>query len=282
MSRTADRVKKLFRGLTRSNRRQEESSRAVHPPIELAHQLSEGMEVGFSSHTGNRATNEDYAAFSTKGDFFAVSDGIGGAPYGDVMSRLACNTAVRAFDEGASINEAFEIANELVSLTSELLGESSGATLLLAERGGDRLKMVSVGDTRAFLLRDGLLVPLTGAGRADTHSNALDKAVGYGPMEPDVAEARLLAKDRLLLCTDGVWEYVSSDRLALLLGMHDTAPIAADEIAWEASRVGNDNSTCICAFVGEGFMADSEGQWGVDDAAFYGSDTPTADFSLEE
>lgn len=281
MSRTADRVRRLFRGLTTAGRQGMQYESAASQMDSSAAQVAGGLEIGCASHTGNRSSNEDYAAFSGTSDFFAVSDGIGGAPYGDVMSRLACNAAIRAFDEGADIQEAFEVANEFVSLASELLGEHSGATLLLAARHGSKLTFASVGDSRAFLLRNGLLVALTEAGRANANSNALDKAVGYGHMEPDMAEVRLLAGDRLLLCTDGVWEYVASERLSEMLGSPKSAPIVADDIAWEASRVGQDNCTCVCAFVSQDFCVDDTNEWAGEDVSFYGSDTPTADFSPE-
>lgn len=60
---------------------------------------------------GPRERNEDSATFSPYGNFFAIADGIGGAPLGDVASKISCNQAVRGFIEKGSILGAFERAN---------------------------------------------------------------------------------------------------------------------------------------------------------------------------
>ena len=250
MSKTADRVRRLFRILAGGESSRHASTNECLANDEVVADSSRAsLCVGVSSHRGPRQRNEDYASFSWKENFFAVSDGIGGAPYGDVMSRLACSAAVRAFDEGEDVYAAFRLANEVTSVVSDLLGERSGATLLLAEWQGAILRIASVGDTRAFVLRDGQLRAITDLGRASVNSNALSKAVGYGAIDPDVVEERLVAGDRVLLCTDGVWEYLEDVRIAELLGADESAPLVAEAIAWEASRVGRDNSTCVCIYV---------------------------------
>ncbi len=264
MSRTADRVRRLLQGL---------AGTFATPETEEA---KTGLRVGMASHVGPRKRNEDFAAMSWQADFFAVSDGIGGAPFGDVMSRVACNAAVRAFDEGADVLEAFAVANEAASLVSDLLGSRSGATLLLAERKEWTLRMVTAGDTRAYLWRGGHLEAVTGTGRAHPNSNALDKAVGYGLVEPDEAIVDLIVGDRVLLCTDGVWESIDEGCLCELLGSDDNAPLVADNIAWEAARVGNDNCTCICVFVDEATHDN------VTPAEGLGSTTPEADTPTTE
>lgn len=279
MQRFVEHVRRLFRGLvgTGSSRNgaQEEPGEASQKKETVGSEAEPAARrvtcVGVASHKGPRMRNEDHAAFSWKEDFFAVSDGIGGAPYGDVMSRLACNAAIRAFDEGEDVYASFRLANEVTSVVSDLLGERSGATLLLAERQGALLKVVSVGDTRAFVLRDGQLRAITELGRTSADSNALSKAVGYGQIDPDVVEERLEGGDRVLLCTDGVWEYLDDERLCALLGTDDSAPLVAESIAWEASRTGQDNSTCICVFV------DDVEQVAPHEEP-YSADTPTATF----
>ena len=277
MSRTADRVRRLFRGLRGGKGRFGDEGDVV--PSEVASSsgmTSSGLRVGIATHTGPRERNEDYVSASWEGDFLAVSDGIGGARFGDVMSRLACNAAVRAFEEGMHAREAFETANETVSLTSGLLGEQSGATLLVMERIGDVLDLVSAGDTRAFCLRGGRLIALTEDGRASSTSNALSKAVGYGSIEPDVARHTLMGGDRVLLCTDGVWEYLPTRRIVQLLQDGENAPLAAEAIAWEAARAGHDNATCACVFVDELWEPEADTPLMPGGADPYGADTPDA------
>ena len=252
MSLMSERAKRLLRSLAGGDMGRSEAMGPCTQGVadsDAAREDQTDVHVGIASHCGPRERNEDYAAVSWQGDFLAISDGIGGAPFGDVMSRLACNSAVAAYDDGADAHGAFEASNEVASLVAGLLGERSGATLLLAQRTGTTLTILSAGDTRGFLLRDGDLAPLTMEGRIAPDSNALGKAIGYGPIEPDEHSVELACDDRLLFCTDGVWEYLTQERIAAVLAGSPNAPLAAEDLSWEASRVGQDNATCVVVFV---------------------------------
>ena len=98
----------------------------------------------------------------------------------------------------------------------------------------------------AFRLREGGLDPVLPPGRMPGGGNALSKAVGYGPTAPDLSSAEVRAGDRVLLCSDGVWEYVDEGDLVRLLSDGDNAPLIADSICRHAAEVGKDNSTCVC------------------------------------
>lgn len=214
-----------------------------HSPVHFA------LKIGLASETGPRQKNDDYCAISWKSDFFAISDGIGGAPYGDVMSRIACNAAVEAYDASGDINEAFRFANEEVSTVSRYLGEQSGATLLLAEFDENGLSITYAGDTMAYRLRDGALEPAMSPGRIVGGGNALDNAVGYGETVPDRASVDVRAGDRFIMCTDGVWEYVDEEELVRLISSSSNMPLVADSVCRHAASVGSDNSSCICILV---------------------------------
>lgn len=209
------------------------------------------LVVGMASKCGPRRKNDDYCAMSQRHDFFALSDGIGGAPYGDVISRVACNAAIEAYDATNDLREAFAMANEQASRVSRYLGERSGATLLLARRTQGFLEIASAGDSLAYRLRAGSLERAMGPARVSLTSNALSKAVGYGPLTPDRARMDVRPKDRILLCSDGVWEYVEEAKLADMLAEGDDATRIADDVCRHAAKVGNDNSTCICIIVEE-------------------------------
>ena len=105
------------------------------------------------------------AGFGRNHEVFAVADGIGGAPRGDVAATVAVNAAIRAFEEGKPLPEALISANAAVMQICEWLGSpETGSTLLLAARSvteRDRIDLVWVGDSTAFLLHDGALNLLT-------------------------------------------------------------------------------------------------------------------------
>lgn len=208
-----------------------------------------GLLYGWSSERGARRRNEDYCGASGDSLLFAISDGIGGGPHGDVMSRISVKRAIEAYGESGDLEDAFFQANELASKVSHLLGEGDGATLLLAayDRGTARLDLLSAGDTLAYRLRAGEL-SLLSYNEGRFRGNALEKAVGWGEVDPDRISSDVLPGDLIVLCTDGVWEPLGEKRLAELLDEAPTAPWAAARLCEEAAKAGTDNATAICIF----------------------------------
>lgn len=218
------------------------------------------LKVGMASQKGPRQKNDDYCAISYTYDFYAISDGIGGAPYGDIMSKVACEAAIRAFDGGSSIDSSFGFANDMTSVMSSYLDKRAGATLLLAEYGDASLEVVWAGDTMAYRLRNGELRPVTVPGRVAGGGNALSKAVGYGIINPDRTRVDVRAGDRFVLCTDGIWEYVDEGEFMRILVEGKNAPLIADALCNKAASVGMDNSTCICIVVEECIRGEDGGR----------------------
>ena len=78
---------------------------AASPPdcVRCARRLRRALTVGVASKIGPRSQNDDFAGFGRNHEIFAVADGIGGAPRGDVAATVAVNAAVSAFEgEGLS------------------------------------------------------------------------------------------------------------------------------------------------------------------------------------
>lgn len=245
---------------------EEALSPANQTPVKTPESAFSGPTLfyGWSSERGARRRNEDYCSASGDSLLFAISDGIGGGPHGDVMSRISVKRAIEAYGESGDLEDAFYRADELASGVSRLLGEGDGATLLLAayDRGAARLDLLSAGDTLAYRLRAGELSLLCyDEGRF--RGNALEKAVGWGEVDPDRVSSDVLPGDRFLLCTDGVWEPLGEERLAELLAKAPTAPWAAALLCEEAAKVGTDNATAICIFV-EGVQNDDRNLWSAD------------------
>jgi protein phosphatase len=118
-------------------------------------------------------------------------------------------------------------------------GRSLGTTLVAAVVCGGRATVANVGDSRAYLVRGGLATQVTAdhswvaeqvrAGllspaEAQRHPrrSRITRALLGEPVEPDLFEVNLRPGDVLLLCSDGLWEALSAERIAEALGGEGT------------------------------------------------------------
>ena len=253
------------------------------------------MRFGARSDVGLlRSGNED--AMYAGPRLLAVADGMGGHAAGEVASRVAIETVAPLDDDLpgsdliSALRDAVETANaylrDMVAADSALEGMGTTLTALLS--AGQRLGLVHVGDSRAYLLRDDelhqithdhtLVQSLVDEGRitaeeATTHpqrswiTRALD---GRGEIELDLSVREAHAGDRYLLCTDGLSGVVSEDTMLEALRMPDPQQ-ACDRLVELALRAGGpDNVTCIVADIVDdaadnspivgGAAADEDGQ----------------------
>jgi protein phosphatase len=205
----------------------------------------------------------------------AVCDGVGGAARGDVASATAI-AELRQLDEPPGDTELLERITEamhaahvrigrLVDEDPALNGTSTTATVALFD--GGRVGIGHVGDSRAYLFRDGELSRLTtdhtfvqslidegriteAEARTHPHRNLILKALdGIHEAEPDLFMLELVPGDRLLLCSDGASGVLDDGRLADVLSMA-TPDYAAVELVRASLEAGSsDNVTCIVADV---------------------------------
>ena len=208
---------------------------------------------------GFRTKNEDYSLAVDGDSFYALADGIGGAPFGDVMARIACARAYEAWKEsgkeGASclerLSRAIGCADEACSRVSGWLGgQGSGTTLLIASYEQGRMHIASVGDSAAFALKDGKLIRLTGIGRRSRNDKALEEALGYDlNPKPNYWVGDKDACDAYLLCTDGMWDDISDEGIEVVASrfMTEWKKGTPDEIldAMMHLSMGRDNATAI-------------------------------------
>ena len=204
----------------------------------------------------------------------AVCDGVGGAARGDIASSTAIGQLRRLDDEAVedllgqvagALHRAHDRIGELVDEEPALAGTSTTATVALFD--GTRIGMGHVGDSRAYLLRDGELRQLTKdhtfvqtliddgqiteeESRVHPHRNLILKAIdGIHDLEPDLFEVEIRAGDRLLLCSDGASGVLDGPRLADILGSGN-ADYAAVELVRASLEAGStDNVTCLVADV---------------------------------
>ena len=204
----------------------------------------------------------------------ALADGMGGHAAGEVASKLVIEALLPLDDDVPSddllgdLRDATAHGNaaitDLVAEQPDL--EGMGTTLTAILFAGNRLGLVHVGDSRAYLLRNGQLNQITkddtfvqsliDEGRirpeeAHTHPqrSLLLRALTGHEMEPSLAVREARAGDRYLLCSDGLSSVVSEETLADTLRTPDPK-VTADRMIELALRGGGpDNITCIVADV---------------------------------
>jgi protein phosphatase len=223
-----------------------------------------------------RPKNED--ALLAGAHLIAVADGMGGLPAGDVASDIAVGV-LAPLAEGSgdrpplvALADAVLEANRRIAKAADGDGALTGmgttlTALLLTE---DRIALVHVGDSRAYLFRDGTLTRLT---RDDTYVQALvdrgaltDAEAHRHPHRSLVTQAlqgreisvaqRLLdvhTGDRLLVCSDGLSDLVEDGDIEVALRDHPDREACARRLVELALNAGGiDNITAIVADVADG------------------------------
>jgi serine/threonine protein phosphatase PrpC len=219
-----------------------------------------------------RGTNQDSVYAGPR--LLAVADGMGGHAAGDVASKVVI-AALEHLDDDAPSGDLLQALRQAVFDGSEHLREvireaphleGMGTTLTAVLFAGGRLGLCHVGDSRAYLMRDGELSQIThddtfvqtliDDGRiteeeANSHPqrSLLLRALNGQDVEPDLSMRDARAGDRYLLCSDGLSGVVSAETIAQ--AMVDPDPQAtADRLIELALRSGGpDNITCIVADV---------------------------------
>jgi protein phosphatase len=237
---------------------------------------SVGVEVAGVTDRGTvRTENQDiWAAFVAREETpnrvgIVVGDGMGGHAGGREAAAAAVEAAVLRMREGGTqpdlVRDAIHDANAAVAGVRHVIGGDPGTTLVLASVTGDQAVIGNVGDSRAYLIRGGLITQLTfdhswvgdevRAGRLQPEEvrrhprrNVITRAVMGVPVVADVLSAYLQPGDTLLLCSDGVWEPLSDEHIAELVT--DGGPLVRDlerlcEAALDAG--GQDNVTAVAA-----------------------------------
>ena len=208
----------------------------------------------------------------------AVCDGVGGAARGDLASATAIGQLRKldarphssaSDDMKSQVAGALHRANdriaELVDDDPTLSGTSTTATMALFD--GEKLTFGHVGDSRAYLFRDGEIRQVTKdhtfvqslidegriteeESRTHPHRNLILKAIdGVHDIDADLFDLEIQQGDRLLFCSDGASGVLDDGRLADVLSM-GTPDYAAVELVRASLEAGTtDNVTCVVADV---------------------------------
>ena len=202
-----------------------------------------------------------------------VADGMGGHAAGDVASSIAIGEIVGLDGESHGSDDALDLlAQALHSANSELqqaIGrqpelQGMGTTVTALLRTGNKIAVAHIGDSRAYLLRDGTFTQIThdhsfvqslvDEGRiteeeAEGHpqrSLVTRVLTGQHDDEPDLAVREARIGDRYLLCSDGLSGFVARDTIQEVLEQAMPPGRTADRLVELAMRAGApDNVTCI-------------------------------------
>lgn len=222
-----------------------------------------------------RSGNEDsYLMLADRG-LFIVADGMGGHAAGEVASEMAVHIVAREIgslrgvpDAQASerISRSLVTANEAIfeRTLAEPDKRGMGTTVTALALLPGRYLIGQVGDSRAYLLRDGELLQITrdhsyvqeqvDAGlltpeqaRVHPYSNVITRCVGAGSdVVPDLYFGELRAGDVLLLASDGLTGMLEDEQLARILADPQGPQAWVDRMITEANRRGGlDNITTI-------------------------------------
>ena len=202
-----------------------------------------------------------------------VADGMGGHAAGDVASSIAIGEMVSLDGESPGADDALDqLAEALRTANSELQHamalqpelQGMGTTVTALLRSGNKIAVAHIGDSRAYLLREGTLTQIThdhsfvqsliDEGRiteeeAEGHpqrSLVTRVLTGQYDDEPDLAVREARIGDRYLVCSDGLSGFVARDTIAEVLEQAMPPGRTADRLVELAMRAGApDNVTCI-------------------------------------
>ncbi|MGQ9482626.1 PP2C family protein-serine/threonine phosphatase [Chloroflexus sp.] len=231
------------------------------------------MRVRYSARTDvgqRREVNQDAygSAEIDQGTLLVVCDGMGGHLAGEVASRLAVETIITSFradnDPAEGLRQALISANQRVYQEGR---GTMGTTAVAAFFWHNTLYVANVGDSRAYLVREGLIRQLTNdhsligdqvaAGlltpeqaRASTIRNIITRAIGHqSHVEVDIFREPLLPGDTVVLSTDGMHGLLTDEEIAAIASMHPL-DVASRRLVDEANaRGGPDNITVVIAQV---------------------------------
>ncbi|WP_149360275.1 PP2C family protein-serine/threonine phosphatase [Lolliginicoccus suaedae] len=219
-----------------------------------------------------RTNNEDSVYAGAR--LLALADGMGGHAAGEIASQLVVSTLAHLDDDEpggdllGKLEEATYAGNRIIAeqVEEEPALEGMGTTLTAILFGGSKLGLVHVGDSRAYLMRDGTLTQITrddtyvqslvDAGKIsaeDAHNHPqrslIMRALTGNDVELTLTVREVRVGDRYLLCSDGLSDVVSDETIANTLseGDHDKAADRLIELALRSG--GPDNVTVIVADV---------------------------------
>ncbi|MBQ6314196.1 MAG: Stp1/IreP family PP2C-type Ser/Thr phosphatase [Mogibacterium sp.] len=238
------------------------------------------MKTGYMTDGGRRRPiNEDAVKVLEDVNFYMLADGVGGNRSGEIASQSALDALEKFIRhnppewlEGRDeifryLRAAVRYVNQFIIRLSESQQQYAGmaTTLTFAYIREDEMFVANVGDSRVYLIHDGIIQQITedhtyvndlvkmGAitrEQAHTHArkNVITRAIGANANnEPDCFCVPVAAGDRVLLCSDGLYDEVDDDDILSTVSRFDDMMICAEDLVSLANNNGgNDNISVIC------------------------------------
>lgn len=249
---------------------------ASHVGLTRAHETNEDSFGSFALNLGHDSHRQPLA-------IAIVADGLGGHASGQDASRLAVRILIQrltnelAFplveprgsmlppDEAVAqvLQEAAMAANAAICQENAATEGDMGSTLVAAVVVGEMAWIVNIGDSRAYVLDDGVLRRVTSdhslveqlilAGRVKpeeryTHPerNRIYKSLGVEGVDADLYTQKLRPGMRLLLCSDGLWEMTRDTEMEQILLREENPYTACSALIKSANlNGGEDNITAV-------------------------------------
>ncbi|MFA7554251.1 MAG: protein phosphatase 2C domain-containing protein [Spongiibacteraceae bacterium] len=215
-----------------------------------------------------RSNNEDYYLARPELGLWIMADGVGGQDAGEVASKIVCGVIQSEIKAGASLEDAINMAHQAVKASpAEGVGRVGMASTVVAlQVHGKDFQVSWVGDSRAYLWSDDQLTQLSHdqslvqrlldervitAEQAQNHPrrNLVMQALGQqnlDAVEVESARGQFNEKDVILLCSDGLSDYVSDEKIIQILrSTSDENALVDALVAAALATEGKDNITVL-------------------------------------
>lgn len=228
------------------------------------------IRSGYATHVGNvREHNEDKYLANSELGLWIVADGMGGHECGEIASEITIEQICQSVEGGKSLKESLESAHDAVINASDedptKLG--MGSTVVVLKITEDRYEIAWVGDSRIYMFRqkkgfnllthdhsyvqllvnNDLIAPEDAKGHPMSH--VVNQAIGSSPgggVDVDTAEGLVEPGDRFLLCTDGLTNELSDERIQDILRNNEDQQTAVDNLIQQTLEAGGtDNVTLV-------------------------------------
>jgi PPM family protein phosphatase len=242
------------------------------------------IECGARSDQGRiRTSNEDFYVADIQNGIFLVADGMGGHAAGEIASRMTAEKVRTILSENSSlpgIAERLQLAVQQANTTvydtqrDQADYRGMGSTLTVLTFTADGYHIAQVGDSRAYLLRNGELTQLTEdhslvwplyksgmitkeAISRNPRKNLITRSIGTQPqVEADLQSGPIAERDLFLLCSDGLTDVLSDADIChiLLTGGNDVQQLSDFMISAANNGGGPDNVTAVVVYLAPGWM----------------------------